>query len=129
MYCYTLTHTLTEHCIAALTEDMPNTMATWLPMDTPYNLDAFGFDLVTPVEKDFTSQDQTEQDTACLSTKSKSNPNLLTPSPNEVKKSIKATIAGESVIPSGLLIKERIGKEGLMWPQTYSRNHTAAPLL
>ena len=98
-------------------------------MDTSYNLDAFRFDTITPIVKDLPSQDQTEHDTASLATESKSNSILLTPSPTEVKKSIKPIIAVESAIPPGLLIKERIGKKGLMGSQIYSCNHNATPLL
>ena len=100
-------------------------------MDTPYNLDEFGFSTVAPMVRYLTQipHDQIERNTASLATKSNRNPILLTASPTKAKKSIKNTIAVESVIISGLLIKERIGKKGLMSPKIYSHNHTAASLL
>ena len=56
-------------------------------------------------------------------------PVALTQSPADVNKSIEATITAAPFIPSDLLIKESIGKKGIMWPQTYSHNHPVTSLL
>ena len=49
--------------------------------------------------------------------------------PMEYKAHQTEAIENEIAIPDGLHIKEKLGKQGLMWPRTHSLHHAAAPLL
>ena len=49
--------------------------------------------------------------------------------PMEYKAHQAEAIKNEIAIPDGLQIKEKLGKQGLMWPRTHSLHHAAAPLL
>ena len=47
----------------------------------------------------------------------------------EIKQATRAAIQKEATIPEDILIKERIGKIGLMWPWMHAKTHPATKML